>query len=133
MTERIPLDEMTSDQLDPIEARRASIRNLLDRAGHGVLSVSEAELLRQQVEAEQRAADHIEGALARMRDRAEVATVRADRAEAEVQQYAAVVRRLDQMVTAWQDRLPDVIRTEVAVDVIRGALEPVQRAAKESA
>lgn len=41
---------------------------------------------------------------------------------------AAVIRRIDQMVTAWQERLPEVIRTEVAVDVIRMALEPAQRA-----
>ncbi|MCY0960834.1 hypothetical protein [Streptomyces sp. H27-H5] len=37
--------------------RRASIRHLLDRASRGVLTVAEAELLRGQVEAEQRAAD----------------------------------------------------------------------------
>jgi len=51
----------------------------------------------------------------------------AEQLEAEVQRYAAVVRRLDQMATAWQERLPEAIRTEVAVDAIRVALEPVQR------
>lgn len=75
---------------DPIEARRASIRNLLDRAGRGVLTISEAELLRQQVEAEQRTADHTEGALARMRDRAEVATVRESKAKAAIARVHAL-------------------------------------------
>ncbi|MFB6955492.1 hypothetical protein ACFCYB_00290 [Streptomyces sp. NPDC056309] len=53
MTQQHPVDEDAQRT-----ARRASIRNLLDRAGRGILIAStEGELLRQQVEAEIRLSD----------------------------------------------------------------------------
>lgn len=62
--------------------RRASIRNLLDRAGRGVLvGGTEGELLRQQVEAELRYADQIAAGRATWKAKAEEQCTRAEKAE----------------------------------------------------
>lgn len=45
----------------------------------------------------------------------------------------AALDRLGAMVTAWEDRLPDVIRTATAVDAIRTVLDRVRPAADDTA
>lgn len=43
---------------------------------------------------------------------------------AKLHQRNATIKRVSQMADAWEERLPDVIRTAVAVEAIRSAVEP---------
>ncbi|MFD4662481.1 hypothetical protein [Streptomyces halstedii] len=70
------------------------LHHLLDRARRGVLLPAEAEQLVELVEKLHGDVEFYEAATSRMRDRAEVATVRADRAEARVRDLEANVARL---------------------------------------
>lgn len=63
----------------------------------------------------------------RMHESAEGNRQRADKALAQAEQRArtleAALNRVQQMVNAWEQQLPDTIRTATAVDAIRTTLE----------
>ncbi|MCX4606799.1 hypothetical protein OG402_40960 [Streptomyces anulatus] len=74
------------------------LHHLLDRARRGVILPAEGEALVPLVEKLAADVEFYEAATSRMRDRAEVATVRADRAEARVRELEAENARYEEVV-----------------------------------
>jgi hypothetical protein len=68
----------------------------------------------------------------RMAEKAEADRARADRARDQAERRAnaldAVLARIGQMAGAWEQRLPETIRTATAVDALRTTLERAEEA-----